>query len=49
MTAKKKETRGVQKAKSNDLPPRKVADRDAARIKGGRKDRLSSNHNQTIR
>jgi hypothetical protein len=35
--------------RSKDLRSRPVSERDAARVKGGRRDKIATNHNQTLR
>ena len=50
MATTRKPTRKLSKdSKQKDLKPTKVSSRTAGQIKGGRRDRLSANHNETVR
>ncbi|MEO8030002.1 MAG: hypothetical protein ABJC74_16555 [Gemmatimonadota bacterium] len=49
MATNRKTVKPVKKAqKSKDLSGRKLSDKAAAQVKGGRRDRLAANHNQTV-
>ena len=47
--SRKKQPHAAKIAKAKDLRATKVSERDAARIKGGRRDKIATNHNQTLR
>jgi hypothetical protein len=48
-TARKATKKSSKDAKPRDLGPRKIDVRTAGQLKGGRRDKLASNHNQTVR